>query len=59
MGMRLRRLALVTLMILAALVAPVALPIRIVVMHLRRDTAKTEFVIRHVTAGDTVLPETT
>jgi hypothetical protein len=45
-------------MIMAAVVAPVALPIRIVVLHLRRDTAKTEFVVRHASPGDRLLPET-
>ena len=51
-------MALVSLMILAAVVAPVALPIRIVVMHLRRDTAKTESVVRHIASGTDLLPET-
>lgn len=57
MGRRIRRGALVSLMVAAALVAPVALPIRMVVLHLRRDTARTEFVVRHATPGDRLLPE--
>jgi len=56
-GRQIRRIVLVALMILAAVVAPVALPIRIVVLHLRRDTAKTEFVVRHVAPGEDLLPE--
>jgi hypothetical protein len=43
---RIRRYALVTMMILAAAVAPIAVPIRIVVLHLRRDTSRIEFVVR-------------
>ena len=45
MGRRLRRIALVSLMVAAAVLAPVALPIRMVVMHLRRETARTEQVV--------------
>ena len=56
MGRQIRRMALVFLMIFAALVAPIALPIRIVVLHLKRDTAKTEFVVRHVSPGDPLEP---
>jgi len=44
------------LMIFAALVAPIALPIRIIVLHLRRETPKTEFVVRHVSPGDPLEP---
>ena len=39
-------MALVTLMTLAALVAPVAVPIRIVVLKRRRLTPTTELVVR-------------
>jgi hypothetical protein len=34
------------MMILAAVVAPIAVPIRIVVLHLRRETSRIEFVAR-------------
>jgi hypothetical protein len=59
-GRQVRRAALVVLMIFAALVAPIALPIRIIVLHLKRETPKTEFVVRHVSPGDMLepLPET-
>jgi len=56
-GRQIRRVALVVLMILAALAAPVALPLRIVVLKRRREVAKTEFVVRHV-APSGFLPET-
>ena len=46
-GWRLRRFALVALMLFAALVAPIALPIRILVERVRRDTRRTEQVVRH------------
>jgi hypothetical protein len=56
MARQIRRVALVALMLLAAIVAPVALPIRIVVMHLRRDTAKIGFVARDIGSGDVLSP---
>ncbi|HEY7756063.1 MAG TPA: hypothetical protein VID69_07545 [Actinomycetota bacterium] len=46
MARRIRRYALVSMMILAAVVAPIAVPIRIVVLHLRRETSRIEFVAR-------------
>jgi hypothetical protein len=45
-GRGLRRVALVALMLFAALVAPIALPIRILVERVRRDTRRTEQVVR-------------
>ena len=48
-GRRLRKAALVTLMLFAAVVAPVALPIRILVERVRRDTRKTEQLVRQET----------
>jgi hypothetical protein len=33
-------------MVLAAAVAPIALPIRIIVLHLRREATRIEFVVR-------------
>jgi hypothetical protein len=45
-GRRLRRIALVVLMAFATLIAPIAVPIRIVVLALRRESKKTEFVVR-------------
>jgi hypothetical protein len=48
-GRRLRKVALVTLMLFAAVVAPIALPIRILVERVRRDTRKTEQVVRQET----------
>lgn len=56
-GRQIRRVALVVLMMFAALVAPLALPLRIVVLKRRREIPKTEFVVRHVTPGR-LLPET-
>jgi hypothetical protein len=53
----LRRIALVTLMVLAALVAPVALPIRMVVLHLRREPKTTEFVVREDQTSPIRLPQ--
>jgi hypothetical protein len=53
-----RKAALVALMILSALVAPIAVPIRIVVLHLRRESKKTEFVVRDERVSDLELPET-
>jgi hypothetical protein len=44
-------------MVLAAIVSPVAVPIRIVVLHLRRETKKIEFVVRDERHAD--LPATT
>ncbi len=58
MGRRMRRIALVALMVLAAIVAPVALPIRIIVIHLQRETKKTEFVVRQERRTDLELPQT-
>ncbi|MGA9159884.1 MAG: hypothetical protein WB297_03315 [Actinomycetota bacterium] len=58
MGRRIRRIALVVLMILAALVAPIAVPIRIVVLHLKRDQNKTGFVVREERSSPLQLPET-
>jgi hypothetical protein len=58
MGRRLRRGALVALMVLAAVVAPVALPIRMVVLHLRRETKRTEFVLREERTSPIRLPQT-
>jgi len=55
-GRKIRHTALVLLMILAAVVAPIALPIRIIVLHLKRETPKTEFVVRHVSPGDLLEP---
>jgi hypothetical protein len=57
-GRRIRKVTLVTLMVLAAAVSPIAVPIRIVVLHLRRDTARTEFVARDERQGHE-LPQTT
>lgn len=51
MGRKIRRIALVVLMAFAALVAPLALPIRIIVLKRRREVPKTEFVLREVTTG--------
>jgi hypothetical protein len=45
-GGRIRRLALVTLMVLAAVVAPIAVPIRVIRGQRRREVRKTEFVVR-------------
>jgi hypothetical protein len=56
MARRIRRVALVSLMVLAAVLAPVAVPIRILVLHLRRETTRTEFVVRDERAR--VLPTT-
>ncbi len=53
-----RRFALVALMILAAIIAPVALPIRMIVVHLRRETSRTEFVVREERRTDLELPQT-
>ncbi len=58
MGRRVRRGVLVALLVLAAVVAPVALPIRIVVLHLRRETKKTEFVVLQERADSIRLPQT-
>jgi hypothetical protein len=55
-GRQLRRTALVVLMMFAAVVAPIALPIRIIVLHLKRETPKTEFVVRHIASGDLLEP---
>ena len=51
-------MALVVLMAVAALVAPIAVPIRIVVLHLKRDRNKTEFVVREERSSRLQLPET-
>ena len=55
-GRRLRKAALVTLMLFAAVVAPVALPIRILVERVRRDTRKTEQVVRQETRAELTDP---
>jgi hypothetical protein len=48
-GMTLRKLALVVLMLFAAVVAPIAIPIRMVVELVKRDTAKTEQTVQRET----------
>ena len=58
MGSRIRRIALVTLMVLAAVVAPIAVPIRMVVLYLRREAKRTEFVVRDERRSDLELPQT-
>ena len=55
---RIRKAALVALMILAAMVAPIAMPIRMLVLRRRRDGARTEFVVRHERHFELELPET-
>jgi hypothetical protein len=55
---RIRRLALVALMILATLVAPIAVPIRLVRLQRRREARRTEFVVRDRGASALRLPET-
>jgi hypothetical protein len=57
-GRRPRRIALVVLMAFAALVAPIAVPIRIVVLALRREPKKTEFVVREDRSSPLRLPKT-
>ena len=55
---RIRKAALVALMILAAILAPIAVPIRMLVLRRRRDGARTEFVVRHEPHFELELPET-
>ena len=45
-GRSIRKLALVALMLFAAVVAPIALPIRMVVELMRKDVRKTEQIVR-------------
>jgi hypothetical protein len=45
-GRTFRKVVLVAMMLLAAVVAPIALPIRMLVERVKRDTAKTEQVVR-------------
>jgi hypothetical protein len=51
-------LAFVTLMVLAALVAPIAVPIRVIRGQRRREPRKTELVVRHERAATLRLPQT-
>jgi hypothetical protein len=57
-GGRIRRLALVTLMVLAALVAPIAVPIRVFRGQRRREPRKTELVVHAERSAAPRLPET-
>lgn len=57
-GRSLRKTALVALMILAAVAAPVALPIRMIVALRRRETTRTEQVVRPDRATEQALPST-
>ncbi len=50
-GRTFRKMVLVTIMLLAAIVAPIALPIRMLFERLKRDSAKTEQVVRRETHG--------
>lgn len=45
-GRSIRKLALVALMLFAAVVAPIALPIRMIVELRRKDVRKTEQIVR-------------
>jgi hypothetical protein len=51
---RIRRVALVALMVLAAVVAPIAVPIRMIVLQRRRVPTRTEFVVRDERRSETV-----
>ena len=53
-----RKAALVALMILAAVVAPVALPIRMIIARRQRETIRTEQVVRTDRVAETTLPST-
>jgi hypothetical protein len=55
---RVRKATVIALMILSVLVAPIAVPIRMVVVHLRRESKKTEFVVREDRRSRLELPET-
>jgi hypothetical protein len=45
-------------MVLAALVAPIAVPIRMLVLRRRRESPRTEFVVRDEHRSELELPET-
>ena len=55
---RIRRIAFVVLMILAALVAPIAVPLRMIVLQRRRVPTRTEFVVRDERPNALGRPET-
>jgi len=57
-GRSLRKTALVALMILAAVAAPVALPIRMIVALRRRETSRTEQVVRPDRTTEQTFPST-
>jgi hypothetical protein len=57
-GGRIRRMACVTLTVFAVLVAPIALPIRLIRGQRRREPRKTELVVRHERAATLRLSET-
>jgi hypothetical protein len=57
-GGRIRRLAFVTLLVLAALVAPIAVPIRVIRGQRRREPRKTELVARFERSAAPRLSET-
>jgi archaellin len=54
----LRKLALVAIMLVAAVAAPVALPIRMLIARRQRPTATTEQVVRRQDASARTLPST-
>jgi hypothetical protein len=57
-GGRVRRLAFVGLMVLAAVVAPIAVPIRVIRGERRRVPRKSELVVRHERAAAPRVSET-